>query len=83
MLNPAFIVVALALILILSFWIYIFVIFYHLVRFGIGTQPKVLSAMFVLGSMILFFICVFLFSGIDWNNVTFQIENFFTTSNFI
>jgi len=38
----------------LIFWITSFVILYHLVRFGIGTLPKKLGAVFLIGSVLLF-----------------------------
>lgn len=67
MVQVDIIFLSLALLLILSYWIFVFIIFYHLVRFGIGTQPKIASAIFVFGSLSLFFVSVIFFSNIDWN----------------
>ena len=71
--NIDLILFGLAAIIILGFWIFVFIIFYHLVRFGIGTQPKIISALFVLGSFSLFFISTMLFLGIDWSSIFAQI----------
>ena len=49
------------------YWIFIFVIFYHLTRFGIGTQPKKFATIFLVGSVILFFISTSFFMNIDTN----------------
>ena len=35
------------------YWIFAFVMVYHLTRFGIGTQPKRLAGIFLTGSLIL------------------------------
>jgi hypothetical protein len=40
--------------LFLGFWITSFVILYHLSRFGVGTMPKKLAAIFLIGSLSLF-----------------------------
>jgi hypothetical protein len=68
-LEPNLIFIALSSLIIFLFWLFVFVIFYHLVRFGIGTQPKVGAAIFVLGSFTLFFMSILFFSNIDWNNI--------------
>ncbi len=68
-LNINIVMIALALIIIVSFWIFVFIIFYHLVRFGVGTLPKTFSALFILGSLILFSTCIFFFSTVDFNNI--------------
>lgn len=68
-LDPNIIFIILALLLIFIFWLFVFVIFYHLVRFGVGTQPKIGSAIFVLGSLVLFFMSVTFFSIINWADI--------------
>lgn len=40
--------------LFLGFWLTSFVILYHLTRFGIGTLPKKIAALFLIGSLTLF-----------------------------
>ena len=50
-------------------WLFVFFIFYHIVRFGVGTQPKIGSAIFVLGSLVLFFMSVTFFSIINWADI--------------
>ncbi len=71
-LNINLVLLGLVLIIVLSYWIFVFIIFYHLVRFGVGTLPKTLSAFFVLGSLVLFSTCVFLFSTINFGALTQQ-----------
>lgn len=83
MLNLDFIFVALSSILIFSFWVFVFIIFYHLVRFGIGTQPKLGSLVFVFGSFTLFFLSVFFFSNIDWKDLSKQLSGFAKDTVFI
>lgn len=83
MLNINLVLIALAAIIVLSFWVFVFIVFYHLVRFGIGTQPKILSAVFMFGSFALFFLSIFLFSNIDWNYLYGQMAVFFNSSSFI
>jgi len=43
-----------ALVIATIFWMVVFIIFYHLTRFGIGTLPKKFSAAFLAGSVALF-----------------------------
>jgi hypothetical protein len=83
MINPNLIPIVLAFILIISFWTFVFIIFYHLVRFGIGTQPKILSAVFIFGSFALFFMTVLFFSNIEWGILGDQILILIKNSNFI
>jgi len=68
------ILLAIALLLILVYWISSFIIFYHLVRFGVGTQPKIISAVFVLGSLVLFFTSTVLFAGIDTGRLNLELH---------
>lgn len=57
------------LMVVLSFfyWGVVFIILYHLTRFGIGVQPKRLAATFLFGSMVLFSVSVILRVNIDIN----------------
>ena len=64
----------LAIIFIALYWIFNFIIFYHLTRFGIGTLPKKLAAVFLLGSVGLFSFSVMLFENININNLSRQFE---------
>ncbi len=75
MLDINFILLAIAALLIIVYWISVFIIFYHLVRFGVGRQPKIFSAVFVLGSFILFFISIVLFSNINTGQLNIQLQN--------
>lgn len=47
------------------FWLASFVIFYHLTRFGIGTKPKKLAVLFLLGSVLLFSVSLVLYNTLD------------------
>jgi hypothetical protein len=47
------------------FWITVFVILYHLTRFGVGVTPKRLAAAFLFGAVILFCTSLVLFVTID------------------
>ncbi len=49
------------------FWLMVFFIFYHFTRFGIGTLPKRLAALFLVGAVILFSISLLFFSTLDLN----------------
>lgn len=53
----------------LFFWSFCFIIFYHLIRFGVGTQPKKLAAIFLIGSVVLYCITIILFISIDMNSL--------------
>lgn len=63
-------VLMVALLLIFFFyWVFNFIIIYHLARFGVGTQPKRFAAVFLLGSVTLFVICILIFANIDTSGV--------------
>lgn len=53
----------------LAYWVMVFVLMYHLVRFGIGIQPKKFAAIFLLGSVILSSLAVILFTTVDINSL--------------
>lgn len=67
---------------ILVYWIFNFIILYHLTRFGIGTQPKKFSAVFLLGSIILFFVSGSIFAGLDTNVLEQELRGLLNNSNF-
>jgi len=56
------------------YWVFNFVTLYHLARFGIGTQPKKMAAVFLLGSITLFSISVLLFASLDINSLKNRFE---------
>lgn len=68
------IIVVIILVLFLAFWIFNFIIIYHLTRFGVGTLPKKLSVLFLLGSVALFFSSVVFFANIDTAGLKSQLE---------
>ena len=47
------------------YWVVTFIIFYHLTRFGIGTQPKKFAAVFLLGSVVLTSVVIIFFINSD------------------
>lgn len=53
----------------LFYWGFNFIILYHLLRFGVGTQPKRIAAVFLLSLVTLSFVCVLLFANIDTTNL--------------
>jgi hypothetical protein len=65
-LTPGIILALLILLTLAVYWITSFIIFYHLIRFGVGTQPKMIAFLFLLGSIALFFGSVMCFSAVDF-----------------
>ncbi len=55
---------------IVFYWGMTFFVLYHLIRFGIGTKPKRLSFIFLLGSIFLTLISTIMFLLIDTNEVS-------------
>jgi hypothetical protein len=53
----------------LLFWLMVFTILYHLVRFGVGTKPKRFAAAFFLGSILLFSASFVLYLNLDLANL--------------
>ncbi len=49
--------------------IFVFIIIYHLIRFGIGTKPKSLALFFFWGSIFLLFLFLLAFLRIDWEKI--------------
>ena len=54
----------------LIFWIACFVTLYHLTRFGVGVLPKKLSAIFLVGAVILFSTSIIFYTKLDLNSLT-------------
>ena len=48
----------------LVYWTGAFLIFYHLIRFGVGAGPKKLSAVFLGGSLVFTLVAMLLFGQI-------------------
>jgi hypothetical protein len=69
MISLQIIVVILVVFVIILYWGLVFAILYHLTRFGMGTQPKTLAAVFLLGSMLLFGIFILSFANIDISSI--------------
>lgn len=52
------------LIAVVAYWIGAFIILYHLIRFGIGSRPKMIAFIFFIGSVvILLFVATLFFSS--------------------
>lgn len=49
----------------LGFWTLVFIILYHLTRFGVGVQPKRFAAVFLFGAIIIFAVALISFVSID------------------
>lgn len=52
-------------VILVIYWIFAFVIVYHLTRFGVGTQPKRIAGIFLAGSLILSATIIIFFTKID------------------
>ena len=52
---------------------YTFSIIYHLIRFGVGREPKVLALIFFMGSFILFVLALLFYLNIDWEEIIQQL----------
>lgn len=51
------------------YWGMVFVILYHLTRFGIGTEPKRLAAAFLFGAVILFCASLIGYHNLDLRSI--------------
>ncbi|OHA87651.1 MAG: hypothetical protein A3A96_03125 [Candidatus Zambryskibacteria bacterium RIFCSPLOWO2_01_FULL_39_39] len=72
--SAKFIFVALLLVSTLAYWLFNFIILYHLTRFGVGTEPKKFAVVFLLGSVCLFFVSAVFFVSIDLTTLKNQFE---------
>ncbi len=50
-------------IVLLIYWVFNFIVLYHLTRFGIGTLPKKIALVFLLGNISLFFLSVIFYAN--------------------
>jgi hypothetical protein len=65
----------------LFYWMQVFFIVYHLVRFGIGPAPKLMALIFFTGSALLLGMAFILYSRIDFGALIENIRS--QTSNYI
>lgn len=56
----------------LIYWMFVFMTLYHLIRFGIGVEPKRFSMIFFLVSFILSVAAIVLYINIDINALLVQ-----------
>ena len=59
--TPTNLVILVALLISIFFWLHTFFVLYHLMRFGIGTRPKQASLIYLIGSITLFFFFILCF----------------------
>ncbi len=62
------------------FWLFAFIILYHLIRFGIGTFPNKIAFIFFAGSIILSFCTALLFIPIDFDKLKDKLITFVSTA---
>ena len=80
--SAKLIFVAIVLFFLLAYWVFNFIILYHLDRFGIGTQPKKFAVVFFLGSICLFFVSALFFANLDLNSLKNRLGEIVTNSAF-
>jgi len=80
--TPQFISAAIVILLPLVYWGFNFVVLYHLLRFGIGVQPKRFAALYFLGSSVLFWIVITLFINTDPLSFKNDLGEFIKNSSF-
>jgi hypothetical protein len=59
----------------INLW-YVFAIIYHLIRFGIGVNPKIMALLFFIGSIVFFLIVFLMFNLVEWQNILNMLVNF-------
>lgn len=80
--TPKFMAGVLLVLVPLLFWGFNFIVLYHLLRFGIGVQPKRMAAIYFVGSSILFCIVILLSANLDLFSFKNQLAEFFTDTSF-
>jgi hypothetical protein len=84
--TPLVIGAIIVVVTLLVYWLLAFIIFYHLIRFGVGTQPKKIAAIFLLGAVGLFFVSVASFVRVDFQSTGAALASILghiTTSNYL
>ena len=64
--------IILGLIFVVTFGVYLwytFSIVYHLIRFGVGREPKILTFVYFIGSFTLLVLVVFMYSRVVWPEI--------------
>lgn len=79
--TPQFFAAVVFFVFIIFYWVYAFVILYHLTRFGVGVQPKKFALFFLIGSALLFFVSVLIFATIDVSATITQITKLLQSFN--
>ncbi len=62
--------------ILLIYMINVFCVVYHLIRFGVGTNPKLVSLIFLVGASLLLMVSMTLLSQIDLNAIWQNFGNF-------
>jgi hypothetical protein len=53
----------------LAYWVLAYILIYHMTRFGIGTLPKRVSAVFLLGSFLLIALVVSALASVNFDKL--------------
>ncbi len=65
----------------LLYWVFTFTIFYHLIRFSVGTLPKKIAFIFLFGAVVLFCINFLFIASMDFNILIDKIKSLFSNLN--
>jgi hypothetical protein len=79
--NPQNLFYVSLVIVFLVYWVFSFIVFYHLIRFGIGTLPKKIATVYFMGSVVFFCIVFLLFVSVDLSVVKSNIILLFSGIN--
>ncbi len=63
------VVIAALAFLALTYWAFAYILLYHLTRFGVGTLPKRIAAIFLLGSFVLISFLMLALSQVDVTSI--------------
>lgn len=72
LLSPKILLTVFALAAFMFYWVDVFLLLYHLTRFGVGTQPKRFAAVFLVGTVVLFSVSILAYASVDLGTLTFN-----------
>lgn len=78
MLNQLPLILLFAAVAAINLW-YVFAIIYHLIRFGIGINPKIMALFFFISSIVFFLIVFAMFNLVDWQDILNKTIDFLKT----
>lgn len=67
--SPTLLVGALLVVAAVVYWLNVFFLLYHLIRFGIGYWPKRLAILFFFGSAVMFLAAVAAAADVSWSDL--------------